>query len=1463
MKLFSKLSRALATLLSMTLLVGVLPVFTVAAEDPLVFGVLSDVHLTKAETDWERRERFKMALEYYKEQGAKVIVANADINDIGEAEAYDKFMAIWDKVFPDPETAPKLLVTGDNHEWFGAWNFREAGTSANNTTMAVKQQMFMDGLRLTSTNNAVVVDGYHFIAFSTDGFQPNTSCAYYDEETVAWVTEKLAAAAAESNTRPIYVFMHQPPTGTVAQAEVNDQLSELFAQYPQIVMFTSHTHARIEDERNIYQKDFTVVNTSAIYQNAQATIASVSGNTTTVSRIRVKEGEGVTKIKYDWVIENPSDKSGYIYTADLRAEKASAPSFAAGAAVTAIPLGNNRFQVSFPAAQPVDYAPSDYVHQYRITVKKDGVTYTTMTPSSDFSAGLEKMADYLSYIVSMPGNMTVGAEYQISVEALDSYGNASPSIGGIYTHAYKSTAKMVTQTAKFDAEGEVMADGTSTGFSVTVDQDTMPTVDSNGLSWDYHLIGVEGEGGVYLNGVPMDNLILYKSWQNRFKIHLPSAVYNVGDTISIRGWFRPENIDIWPTGYAASWRAYFTESVYEFTGTHWVQRLYDESCGGFGNIPVESVEPSLVEQTGTKPAINTRHHYAVANDPLPVNAELTAALQGVYVDGVLDPSATLWKVGDGRYDICFGTSVEDGTTVTVDGLFSYGGYYLRFEKMSIVYDESADGWHYASAADYPADAPIVDDSATNGELLISDATIKMGGDYGAGAYYELQANFTAANWIVNAIPTAGDITVEYDVNGETRTNATSVFGVTYLAGLGSNYLTPFGGANFIANTGNTTTFYSQKQTPHITLKMDTATYVPTVNGAAVSPHVITEWANYHEGQTVDNSSVAAFFEDLAGYGAQYFGLGWNGGNFSADYAKLMIYDENNNNLGVQSHAIGRENWSAVLKADYGATVYLQPTVKSGFEVAGLSFKDEDGSALDIEATDEGSGIWSFVMTSEIYSVEPVYDTPSTVVDFTLMLPDSQWQPSQNRYLLYFSHDLADTLTFDYGRYDVISIDGIHWSATCSTTAKNTLMIILNSAVGIIEAGEHKVVLRGGTRIGNYKIAQDVVLYTHTAYPTVDQSEPEATEFTVLGLGRHHGAQDGPSRYLAGLDTDVAYVGGQTTLTVGVNGTEQTFSLYRETNTDDGIAQPTLIIPYAICPKGGEYTLTVKKGTTLENKTLTADFVFYIHADGAVDTLPPAKPDAVTLIGSQVTLGDALDVDYSLSVEGTLNASTLSATVTYGTYSETLSLGEADADGYYHLGVSLAAKEMATAITVTVSDAAKTYVSKTHSLREYGEAIINGNYTEAEQTAAKAMLNYGAMAQLYFEYNLSDLANQNCAYTAEELLTADVSEIPLLTVENGLSGYGGATLLLKSKIAVRLYFSEAVTGAVQSGNHYYLEVSDIDAASLGNEQTVTVDGATYRFSVLSFAKRVVEGEYDVAFQDLMRALVLYAQAAEAL
>ena len=68
---------------------------------------------------------------------------------------------------------------------------------------------------------------------------------------------------------------------------------------------------------------------------------------------------------------------------------------------------------------------------------------------------------------------------------------------------------------------------------------------------------------------------------------------------------------------------------------------------------------------------------------------------------------------------------------------------------------------------------------------------------------------------------------------------------------------------------------------------------------------------------------------------------------------------------------------------------------------------------------------------------------------------------------------------------------------------------------------------------------------------------------------------------------------------------------------------------------------------------------------------------------------------------------------------------------------------------------------------------------------------------------------------------------------------------------------------ENGYRYYLTVDGIGAGDLADTQTVSVGGATYRFSALSLAKAVIEGNYGEEFKDLMKALVLYADAVSAL
>ena len=263
----------------------------------------------------------------------------------------------------------------------------------------------------------------------------------------------------------------------------------------------------------------------------------------------------------------------------------------------------------------------------------------------------------------------------------------------------------------------------------------------------------------------------------------------------------------------------------------------------------------------------------------------------------------------------------------------------------------------------------------------------------------------------------------------------------------------------------------------------------------------------------------------------------------------------------------------------------------------------------------------------------------------------------------------------------------------------------------------------------------------------------------------------------------------------------------------------------------------------------------------------ADEPAVEFTGAQVTLGDDLDMAFSVSIPDAQKVDTMQVEFTVDGKTSYAPIG-AGVDGVYTFTVELPTKNMTSTISARLIDGEGTeHATKEYTVRDYAETILNDTtdaYDELEKAAAKAMLNYGAMAQLYFGYNTTDLANSNCAYTEAELNAADVSGVAAIAASNGLESFKGASLVLKSKLAIRLYFTDAVTGAVSTANGHYVEVSGIGAADLDATQTVTVDGATYTFSALSMAKSVIEGEsYSANFKNLMKALVLYSAAAEKL
>ena len=235
--------------------------------------------------------------------------------------------------------------------------------------------------------------------------------------------------------------------------------------------------------------------------------------------------------------------------------------------------------------------------------------------------------------------------------------------------------------------------------------------------------------------------------------------------------------------------------------------------------------------------------------------------------------------------------------------------------------------------------------------------------------------------------------------------------------------------------------------------------------------------------------------------------------------------------------------------------------------------------------------------------------------------------------------------------------------------------------------------------------------------------------------------------------------------------------------------------------------------------------------------------------------------------------------------------------YYVFTCNVAAKDMAGTITAKVvcSDGNGGTVEGTeytYSVQQYAEALINKDGASDEEKAlAKAMLNYGAYAQKYFDPDVAagELANVNHPYAEGELTVATSglkSYAPQVNDEDDALAYAGSTLILESNIKVRHYLKltdetasgnlsgltlyEAPEGETVDGTYYFFE-KEFVATKLGDMEEYTVEGIKFKYCPLSYvitllAEKTEGTEYlyqdeanDMPLQNLMKALYLYHEA----
>ncbi len=389
----------------------------------LRFMVVSDIHY-KDERSAER-ERFETAIqkayeiaqssETYKRLDALYI--DGDFADNGSEIQMKAIKETIDNFVNKEETVVRLTLA--SHEY----SQKNGGEDAAKERFA---RIF--GLPYDTHE---VINGFHFIGVTT-----THGCRFHEPQQ-EFARAELKKAAADDPKKPIFFFQHPHITDTV-YGSINwgeDDLTAILMNYPQIINFSGHSHAPVNDPRSVHQKYFTSLGTGTLsyfeldefdkiygtlppdrHDAAQMLIVEADAD----NRVRVYPYDVLTCNFFPqvWKIDEPSNPDSFIYT-DARYKTLKAPFFTDDAVLNASDITKTSANLTFTQAKPDE--DSDYVNGYEIIIKKaDGTVAKQLSVWSRYY--FYNMPDSISQIVD---DLDADTEYSVEIYANGFFKNRS------------------------------------------------------------------------------------------------------------------------------------------------------------------------------------------------------------------------------------------------------------------------------------------------------------------------------------------------------------------------------------------------------------------------------------------------------------------------------------------------------------------------------------------------------------------------------------------------------------------------------------------------------------------------------------------------------------------------------------------------------------------------------------------------------------------------------------------------------------------------------------------------------------------------------------------------------------------------------------------------------------------------------------------------------------------------------
>lgn len=190
--------------------------------------------------------------------------------------------------------------------------------------------------------------------------------------------------------------------------------------------------------------------------------------------------------------------------------------------------------------------------------------------------------------------------------------------------------------------------------------------------------------------------------------------------------------------------------------------------------------------------------------------------------------------------------------------------------------------------------------------------------------------------------------------------------------------------------------------------------------------------------------------------------------------------------------------------------------------------------------------------------------------------------------------------------------------------------------------------------------------------------------------------------------------------------------------------------------------------------------------------------------------------------------------------------------YYNLECPINIKEISDTVTITfyANDSILDATPQTYSVKQYCQALIDGNYSAEAKALAKALLTYSAYARQYFNYKTGSLgsADYQTALPGRQAVVSAISGDITVSGQSKHIGFDGLSLLLLSETGMRFYVTPDATilasdsriTANENGTRYYIPAPrKAYLGTLNVVQTVQADGLTVSASPLHYIKSVLQ------------------------